>query len=654
MILLRRDFWLIAGLYLGLRILVLWTDFDSVAMPYFELSPVGNIAALLRDGWVGPELTAHYDNCGGHLLTGLLAAPLYWLLADAYWVLKLLPLGLGLICLALVGAYLDRSLGRRAAWIGMLLFALAPPTLLKYSLLAKGNHFESLAPQLLVLYLFLRMNDGEHPARWRPWLALALGLAISCYLGALIWLPILGLSQLLLLGPRRALRDGLAGLPFLLLGLAPLAWISQATAGRPLLTLSTFVADSVIPEAFLGRLGELGLALAEGSTYPDLGPLPGAVAGWLGLAAFVVAWLVGARQMLGVLRGRGDLDPTEERRALGLMPLLLYLPTLALVWPLVTLRFTAYPAPIEVGQYRYLVPHLLISAMLLGAASARGRLGRWLLPLALAPSLLLPSLVDWSFERAGHGRVYPGSSAGLLGRVLVHDSLLRAENATRSTCDPVRLAGHLQDFPLHRRPQLARGVGRALGFLELRRARGGVDAGLEQLEVQRAVAPFPTELQRWLAQGFGACLRELPSVHDEQVAQLLRRHAGDRVTHGALFEGLALGFRDPLERELLDDLRRLDTLEELVPAPQRQSFLYGRGLLCGRLSARGLQPDRAQAARIAAHLEREELAAHAAGFGEGWAEVLGEPPPVEIAQFDEPARRAAAQAAERELARRRR
>lgn len=640
--------------YIGARGAVLWTAFDSVSMPQYELNPVGNLARLLASGWRGPGLAAHYDNCGGHLSTGMLAALPHALLADAYWTLKLVPLALGLVCLALVWSLLGRAAGRPAAFLGALLFALPPPTLFKYSLLAKGNHFESLAPQLLALWCFQRMHDSPRPERWRAALALVLGLATSAYLGSLLWLPILLVVHIARRGPRATARDLVLGLPPFLLGLAPLLWLHARTAGRPLRTLESFLTPELSGEGVLGRVVQLASHLPRAGLFPDLGPVPGAVADAIALGTFVVAWTLGAREVgagfsasFRALR-HGPLAPVEELRrteALRLAPLVLHLPALALAWSLSSLRFTAYKAPVEVGQYRYLVPHFAVAALLVGAMAGRWRHGRWLAGAALVPALFLLPLVDWSLGAAGHGRAYPGSSLPMLGRVLVSDALVREVPGGPHSLDTERLVHHLLEFPPSQRPEVARGVGRALAY----RSVTSDPRGLDSLDPRSLAKPFPESLRPEVARGVGACLRELSTRRRREVAQWLQGLGPQDALAAAVVEGLALGYRDPLERELPGELRLSEQLHELVPVEWRPSFHLGRGQMCGRVCARGLQPDRARSARVANGLRGEAIRAHAAGFGRGWAEFLRTLPPVEIAQFDHAARDAARESALRVL-----
>ena len=78
---------LICVLYLVHRALVMHTNFDSVSIPNYELFPMGDIGKIAMWEWHGAPIRDFYDNCGGHLVTGLLAAPLYTIFGDSYLVL---------------------------------------------------------------------------------------------------------------------------------------------------------------------------------------------------------------------------------------------------------------------------------------------------------------------------------------------------------------------------------------------------------------------------------------------------------------------------------------------------------------------------------------------------------------------------------------
>lgn len=82
--------------YVGLRLAILHTNFDAVAMPNYELSTIGNLATVAVEDHGGAPLSKYFDNVGGHLVVGWLAIPLYALFGSSYFVLKLVPLLLGL------------------------------------------------------------------------------------------------------------------------------------------------------------------------------------------------------------------------------------------------------------------------------------------------------------------------------------------------------------------------------------------------------------------------------------------------------------------------------------------------------------------------------------------------------------------------------
>ncbi|MBM3985741.1 MAG: hypothetical protein FJ296_08670, partial [Planctomycetes bacterium] len=173
-------------LYLGFRAAILLHAFDGVALPMYELHNMGSLARLLSLGASHPPLGMHFDNAGGQQLVALLAAPLYALLGPSYLVLKLVPLLLGLLALLLLWRFVRREFGLVAACVASVLYALGPPTLVKYSLLASGNHFENV---VFVLALLELAADGHRHDRGRLHVAAQgalAGLALSVYPGAVV------------------------------------------------------------------------------------------------------------------------------------------------------------------------------------------------------------------------------------------------------------------------------------------------------------------------------------------------------------------------------------------------------------------------------------------------------------------------------------
>ncbi|MGH7897978.1 MAG: hypothetical protein ACREQQ_08495 [Candidatus Binatia bacterium] len=65
-----------AAIYVCLRGLVLYSAFDETTLPMYELYPMGTMAKLVGEG-VPPPLPLYYDNAGGQIFTGLVAAGAY-------------------------------------------------------------------------------------------------------------------------------------------------------------------------------------------------------------------------------------------------------------------------------------------------------------------------------------------------------------------------------------------------------------------------------------------------------------------------------------------------------------------------------------------------------------------------------------------------
>ncbi|MEL6713258.1 MAG: glycosyltransferase family 39 protein, partial [Planctomycetota bacterium] len=272
--------------YLVHRALVLHSDFDSVSIPNYELSAMGNIAWVLHEGWRGVPLSQFYDNCGGHLAVGVLAAPLYALFGPSYLTLKLVPVLLGLGCIPLVWSIGRRLFGPVAGAVAAWLFVLGPPTLTKYSMLAKGNHFENVFFQMLVLWTFVRMHQSTRKEIRLPAFALASGFAIFFYFGSALMVAVLFALHFAIrfgwtLSPgafARPLRDAAIGLVPFLVGLLPL-YLIQSANQRPGEFVSSWFLDDGIQQGFRGQLHDLVFELLPRATvYEDLGPIPGALA----------------------------------------------------------------------------------------------------------------------------------------------------------------------------------------------------------------------------------------------------------------------------------------------------------------------------------------------------------------------------------------
>jgi hypothetical protein len=165
-----------------LRALVLHTAFDEVGLWMYEINPMGTIAELALRGVRVPAYF-FYDNAAGQVLAGYLAVPAFLVLGSTYLALKLVPFAMGVGTLFLLLALLRDAFGMRAALLGAWLFALAPTTLLKYSIVCSGNHFENLFFTSIVLVLFERMHrKGVSAARLLA-VGAAAGFSVFVFLG---------------------------------------------------------------------------------------------------------------------------------------------------------------------------------------------------------------------------------------------------------------------------------------------------------------------------------------------------------------------------------------------------------------------------------------------------------------------------------------
>src|SRR6185436_19934963 len=154
--------------------------------------------------------------------------------------------------------------------------------------------------------------------------------------------------------------------------------------------------------------------LPRAGVFQDLGPLRGRWAEALWLACFAVAWIAIAVEITAAWRAR-RVDPSQIG-VLHAAPLVLYLPLFTLVLAVSNFDFDIYPPPLEVGRFRYLVPHFLFAGMLIGLASdrliakggVRRTLGIALAGGALSTALCTLPIAAGSAATANPGPAYPG------------------------------------------------------------------------------------------------------------------------------------------------------------------------------------------------------------------------------------------------------
>lgn len=604
-------------IYVTYRALVLSTAFDEVSIPVYELL-FGNIGEVALGGWYGPPLTQYYDNCGGHLVVGLLTAPVFALLGPTYLALKLIPVGLGLGALVLLWSIARREFGPRAASLAALFFAIGPPTLAKYSMLAKGNHFENLFFQLLALFAFYHLHGttpGSAARRRALWLfGLAAGFAVFFYFGSLILLALLGLTHVLVRGLRGALADLRQLVPAGILGASPLLWIQLSGGARP----STFLGSHFIGEGGaqtheidrVARVKELFIDfLPRGTCCEDLAGVPGALADRAYLMVFVLAWLV-----LGVLLARGlarvlkshravdRCDLAHERRRfedLRLLPLVGYLPAFVLLYAVSRFEFDVYLPPVEIGQFRYLVPHYTLACLVVAIAAARlyalarpaSLFGGGLAAVMLGLSAFSLPIIDLSGEHTGLGLRYDGFDWRYEKSVLLRDSTVDEVTGARGW-DLEKLARQLSEFPRAERQASAFGVGHWRAWaLTMPPAKRATSPRPARLTLGELLEPHSTELRIPIARGAGAFLGG-PGAPPPALARWLPGLvAEDHPLLPFLIEGLSMRPEFPLSRSLPRWIEMSDAIGPHLPGELRHAWWRGRGVVFGRLLVRGVPAD---------------------------------------------------------------
>src|SRR5690606_14324319 len=135
--------------------------FERGVVPHEELLR-GVVAQDLLDGPLAPIQRYQVNNFwGGSLVVSVLAAVPYAVFGAKLVVLRAVAVAIGVLCVALLFVLLHRHASARAAWIGAVLLAFAPPGYAMSSCTLYGTHLEANAVALLVAWLVLE----EHRAR---------------------------------------------------------------------------------------------------------------------------------------------------------------------------------------------------------------------------------------------------------------------------------------------------------------------------------------------------------------------------------------------------------------------------------------------------------------------------------------------------------
>ncbi len=594
-----RPLLLAAGLYVLFRTWVVATAFDAVAIPVYEVPNMGNQAWLLQDGFRGVPWSYYYDNAGGQLLTAVLAAPLYALFGSSYLTLKLVPFLMGLAIMGLVWRFLSQNVNRTAAIVGVFLFALGPPTLTKYSLLAKGNHFEGLLFLFVPVVLIFEASRRERRTPWLIGAGLTAGFSVVVYYGSLLALSLLAPVQLRLRGVRGALRDLRFLLPSAALGLLPLAGLQRMTGGR-----AGFFADkftSVDPQLDAGGMWTearslLVDTLPGGACFEALGPIPALVGEWLLLLALIGSWgTLVARACRPADPGtdaQPDAGDVAERAARGVALLIAaYLPLVLGVIAIGVLKIRSMPPPVEIGGVRYLVSFYFFGVLGIAAASgqllasqrgARRRIGAGLLACAAATTLFVLPIASAHFDRATDGVRYSGTFFRNYGS-LIQRGAVRDPDTGKLSLVPGEVMGVADDFSGERREDVLLSTGNSLAY--------GTLAQEGTLDLDRLLEGYPTDAVPHLLRGVGCYLRgSLPRKGPapprlQGVISLVLRHPEHRER---VAEGMGMSLAYPLRRTFADELVRTARSLAAVPADLRLSVRRGQGVDLGIRARRGL------------------------------------------------------------------
>lgn len=301
------------------------------------------------------------DFSGGSLVVALLAVPFFWVFGPTIVALRLSVLLVSCASVAFLFLVLDRFVSRRAAWLGALLLAVAPPGYALLSCIAYGTHVENNLQAVVLVFLFLAHHYARPESRGTSFLlGLVAGFAVYFGFGILLVIGLL-LAFEFLFDKRFFFRPTFQFLGFVV-GITPLLiyrWnhrLSQAAIYNRSLWDHFFDQTAHRPR---GRvLGELlSRDLPESVYLPNSLGVSGILLGqlvWIALAGLcaLAAWQHRdsiRRALSGVFRMR-----IEPRSVHPVVLFLAYIPLFVLAFVLSDFQIDARRH--WVASYRYLMP----------------------------------------------------------------------------------------------------------------------------------------------------------------------------------------------------------------------------------------------------------------------------------------------------------
>jgi len=629
--------------YVLLRALLLHTAFDETALVHYELYPMGTIPKLLSGTGEIP-LHFHYDNAAGQFFTGFVAWPLYALFGDSYLVLKLVPALLGLAGLFFLHLFLRENFSERAATIGSLLFALGPvPTMMKYSVLAAGNHFEHIPFAILTLWCFYRLHR-EHGGSDRRWLfitGIAMGFQLFILLGAAIPILLLCLTHLGLRGMRGAVKDLGVLVPGAVIGMLPLFAVNWASRGRGGGFLGAKFEEG--GPGFLDRVREFAVErIDRAATFDDFLGMPASVAASLFLAVSAVAWFASAPQAMGGARSlfaglfRRTDDASDFTRA-RLVPLVLYFPAVVVVYGMTNFELHDLAPPLQAEGYRYYLPHFLFITCLiavaadrwLGAEGLRRLAGRVLVCGSFCAASFNLTYLDLGFENTGLGTRYAGYNYVQTARTLFSplNGLVIGEWPGKWEPDRAEIAGVIEGFEPPWRQQLYIGAGFCEGLLQHKRNADRLAKGEPFLDTRDFLPAYPDAARGFVARGTGVAVRWVHTRRGESLADWITMQTPRPDPFIAdVIAGAAIPQDFPHVRS---EFRTIfgagrTALEDLDPQRAEQ-LARGLGHLAGVVLERGMSGEVAELEDLFQGIRMEHRNALLRGVGEQLA-IAGEAP----------------------------
>src|SRR5438309_9348003 len=159
----------------------------------------GTVAQEFVTGLKMPFIEYRADNySGGSLVIGALAAGFFLLFGPTVFALKLAPLLVFTLALAIWYQTIRRAAGERVARYYALLFCFSPPLFTAYSVAAPGGHGESLLFSALTVFFLFRILSDERGSPAFPallgltagvglWFDYIYGLTLLATLGCWLW-----------------------------------------------------------------------------------------------------------------------------------------------------------------------------------------------------------------------------------------------------------------------------------------------------------------------------------------------------------------------------------------------------------------------------------------------------------------------------------